>query len=176
MVRDLGLVSWRGSLHDSGACSPVDAGAEYNRFARRWLEGVLSEVFPAQLDGLRTRPATHRVTTANMHLPWGEPGQVRGVLRFPSRDAMYTPAAWQRMLCRLEACSTAWADFAYRQAAGMDAVVGVVSDLGGVQILEETIFPPVAVHPRQWREVLYGYSWITIMPPELVRVSAVRQR
>jgi hypothetical protein len=199
----------------------VGPGLGYTRLARGWLQGVASAVFPQQLDRLLTCPATHRVTVGNMHLPWGEPGQVRGALRFPARDVTYTPAAWQRMLGHVEKCTTAsieisvigedgfpeprgtwglaevstwrddpgWArflfsvpaafsdwpespelqdklaDFIYGQAAGMEAVVGVVSDLGGVQILEQSIFPPIAVHPHQWREVLYGYSWITIVPP-----------
>ena len=65
-----------------------------------------------------------------------------------------------------------WAEFVKRQAAGIGACAGFMSDdqfPGMDTTLEQAIVtgPPGGEHDRRRREVLYGYSWVTIVPSEL---------
>jgi hypothetical protein len=80
----------------------IPPGERYARAARGWLDGVLTEVFPELLEGLRTRPAKGR---------WGdpsEPGDIRGEITLgiddprPRRSQKFSDAKWQLMLARLD--------------------------------------------------------------------------
>ncbi len=80
----------------------MPAGERYAGAARGWIAGVLAEVFPDLLEGLRTRPSTRRVRLWDDG-PDGDPGQVRGELTLAaaagrSRTVVFTEAAWQRFL------------------------------------------------------------------------------
>jgi hypothetical protein len=63
-----------------------------------------------------------------------------------------------------------WAGFVQAQAARIGACAGLLTDDGvpGLQTaLEQAIFSPDNAYPYRRRKVLYGYSWVTIVPPEL---------
>ena len=63
-----------------------------------------------------------------------------------------------------------WAGFVQQQAARVGACAGFMSDDGAPGFrtaLEEAIFSPDNAYPYRRRKVLYGYSWVTIVPPEL---------
>jgi hypothetical protein len=86
----------------------VDPAEEFAPVARRWLDGVLEEVLTELRDGLRTRPAAALPRRLNLGLePWGEPGQVLGILSYGRdepvgrRRTVFTEKGWQWLLTRL---------------------------------------------------------------------------
>ncbi len=82
----------------------MPSGGRYEEAARGWLDGVLAEVFPDLLEGLRTRPSTRALSRDVDDRPAGEPGQIRGELWVgvtgpqSRRPALFNDATWQRML------------------------------------------------------------------------------
>jgi hypothetical protein len=63
-----------------------------------------------------------------------------------------------------------WATFVKDQAARIEACAGYMTDDTspiGDTALEKAIWPRKNVWPYRRREVLSGYSWVTILPPEL---------
>ncbi len=111
----------------------LPAGERYAEAARGWLDGVLAEVFPDLLEGLRTRPSTRVINLDWDDEPEGEPGQVRGEIRvgrtaWRSRVTVFTEAAWRRFLGSLDK-SPAVASLGIR-VVGED---GYLSD-GGAEI------------------------------------------
>jgi hypothetical protein len=86
----------------------VASAEEFAVVSREWLDGVMAEVFPELREGLRTRPAAALPGGAPLE-PWGEPGQVLGILNFGRDDPVlgmrrtaFTEKRWQRMLARLD--------------------------------------------------------------------------
>jgi hypothetical protein len=85
----------------------ISSVEEFAVRSRDWLAGTLAEVFRGLYEGLRTRSAARLPSDAEGR-PWGEPGQVLGVLRigrddpaFGRRRMPYSERAWQRFLARL---------------------------------------------------------------------------
>ncbi|HVB45078.1 MAG TPA: hypothetical protein VNF47_20575 [Streptosporangiaceae bacterium] len=82
----------------------IPPGGRHAEAARGWLDGVLAEVFPDLLEGLRTRPVTRAVDRHFDTGPLGEPGQMLGEIwvgvtnPVPRRGVLYSRASWQRML------------------------------------------------------------------------------
>ncbi len=84
----------------------IPPGERYAEAARGWFEGVLGEVFGDLREGLRTRPATRKISKHWDDGPEGEPGQVRGELEtgtsvWKSRMVVFTEASWQQFLGEL---------------------------------------------------------------------------
>jgi hypothetical protein len=81
----------------------IPPGERFARAARGWLGGVLAEVFPELLDGLRARPAKR----ARGRGP-DEPGRFLGEITLeiddgrPMRSQKFSEAKWERMLARLD--------------------------------------------------------------------------
>ena len=63
-----------------------------------------------------------------------------------------------------------WAGFVRRQAEQIGASAGFMNDdraPGGDTALQQAIWPPASAYPFRYREILYGYSWVTIVPSQL---------
>jgi hypothetical protein len=77
----------------------IPRGERYAVAARGWLDGVLAEVFPDLLEGLRTRSARKAGTG-----PGGKPGQLLGQIWLgvtdpvPRRPVKFSDAGRRRML------------------------------------------------------------------------------
>src|ERR1700722_17750291 len=86
----------------------VPPGTQYAEAARGWLNGVLSEVFPDLLEGLRTRPSTRPVSRNVDDAPYGAPGDVRGEILVGAHDSarrrsvLYSEKSWQLTLMSLD--------------------------------------------------------------------------
>lgn len=74
----------------------IPPGERYTDLARGWLDGVVAEVFPELLEGLRTNPA-RRTRDGDP----GEPGQFLGQIslgvddRWQQRSQKFSDAKWQ---------------------------------------------------------------------------------
>ncbi len=85
----------------------IGSAEEFAALSREWLAGTLAEVFPGLYEGLRTRPSATLPSDVEGR-PWGEPGQVLGILEigredpvFRQRMTLYSEDAWRRFLARL---------------------------------------------------------------------------
>jgi hypothetical protein len=99
-------VAW---LQDMNATLIAEIGSaeEFAAVSGEWLAGALAEVFPGLSEGLRRRPAAALPSGLGSR-PWGEPGQVLGMLEIGRDDPVsgkrrtaYSEKAWQRFLDRL---------------------------------------------------------------------------
>ncbi len=86
----------------------IPPGGKYAEAARGWLDGVLNEVFPDLLEGLRTRPSARAVSRNIDDAPYGAPGDVRGEILVGANDSvrrrsvLYSEKSWQRTLTSLD--------------------------------------------------------------------------
>jgi hypothetical protein len=82
----------------------ISSAEEFAVLSRDWLTGALSEVFPELWEGLRTRPSA-TLPSAVAGEPWGEPGQVLGMLGVGRDDpvvgqrrTLFSGRSWPRFL------------------------------------------------------------------------------
>jgi Domain of unknown function (DUF4253) len=121
----------------------IPPGDRYADAARGWLDGVLTDVFPDLLQGLRSDAVTKPVHRQFDTGPLGEPGQLMGELLvgvtnpLPRRTVLFTETAWRRMLRSLD--KSPLTASLYVRPLGQD---GYPSDDGAHIEVKRSLFEP----------------------------------